>query len=289
MKIGLAMKDVSMSEVRTLAGAAEDAGLDAMLFPETGHVSGMNLGGRDPFLCASAALDVTTHLRAGPAIAATTIRSARAMAVTAATIHEDSDGRFLLGCGVSHRPHVEALGLPYPDSVLRHATAYVKELRDFSRDLVGYGRDVPIFLAALGPKMVALAAGATDGTILNWLTVEGASQSVNRYGAAGGEGESFLLIRIGDEESLRADAIAYRDQMPNYAAHFDAFGLDTIDDVVERTCLPSDVGAVAAGLRRYHEAGISVPCLYPSGLDQEQILELLVGLGDMMKSSGVSR
>jgi alkanesulfonate monooxygenase SsuD/methylene tetrahydromethanopterin reductase-like flavin-dependent oxidoreductase (luciferase family) len=282
MRLGLALKNVSVMDVREIATRAESAGFEMLLFPETGHVSALNLAGRDPFLCASAALDVTTDLRAGPAVAATTLRSARAMALTASTIQESSGGRFMLGCGVSHRAHIEALGLPYPSSVLSHATGYIDELRTFSSSLAAFGNNVPIYLAALGPKMVQLAAVAANGIVLNWLTVDGARDSVDRYLSAGPRGgESLLLVRVGPDDELRNDALAYRELMPNYAQHFEAFGLESVDDIVSGTCLPPDPEAIMAGLASYAGTGLSVPCVYPTGMSTAEILDLVAALGEL--------
>lgn len=279
MPVGVAMKGVSMAESRRVAMVSEDAGFSVMLFPETGHVSGLSVDGRDPMLCSQAALSVTTGLRAGPAIAASTIRSARAMALTASTIHEDSDGRFLLGFGVSHRPHIEALGLPYPDSVLTHTRDYLRELRTFTTQVAGFGAGVPLHLAALGPKMSQLAAREADGVILNWLSVDASREAVERLSADGPAPDTSLLIRVGPAASLAADAAAYWEMMPNYARHFAANGMRDVSDIVEQTCLPPDPGLIVERLAQYRAAGLTTPCIYPSGMTIDEVTDLLTVVG----------
>jgi alkanesulfonate monooxygenase SsuD/methylene tetrahydromethanopterin reductase-like flavin-dependent oxidoreductase (luciferase family) len=273
--IGLALRDVSIADVERIAPAAEAAGMGTILFPETGHVTAINSRGRDPFLCAEAALRTTQHLRAGTGVAASTIRSARSTTLTAATINEQSGGRFVLGLGVSHRPGVEALGLPFPSSPLRHLRDYITEVRDTP---VAYGRGFPVLIAALGPKMVALAATVGDGLVMNYVSPRTAAQSRDRFAserrANAPEAQHFALVRCGAEQSVLADATSYRDQLPNYAQHFAASGYEDLHDLVAQTCAPANPVKVRERANAYAAEHV-VPLIYPSGMTCGEILTLL--------------
>lgn len=73
-------------------------------------------------------------------------------------------GRFVLGLGVSHRPSVERLGQSY-ERPLAQMAAYLDELAACRFDGRKAADDAPVHsvLAAVGPKMMALAGERTDG------------------------------------------------------------------------------------------------------------------------------
>jgi alkanesulfonate monooxygenase SsuD/methylene tetrahydromethanopterin reductase-like flavin-dependent oxidoreductase (luciferase family) len=286
-RLGVAVREVSATAVAEIARAAEDAGFTDLLLPETGH-AGLSAGitGRDPFLLAAAALRATSTLRAGPGVAASVIRPARLMALAAATAHEESDGRFLLGCGVTHRPAVEALGVEYPASPLGHVREYLAELRRLSTGGLAFGTGFPIILGALGDKMIATAATCADAVALNWLTVDAAAGAVARYreastvpGGTGSGGDVALLVRSGPHGALMDDAATYNERLPNYRAHFVRQGLTTTEDVVRSTCMSEDPAAVADRLAAYRAVGVTIPCLYPSGLSPAEVVTLLRRVG----------
>ncbi len=138
----------------------------------------------------------TRHLRLGTAIMQMSARTPAMTAMTAMTIDQLSDGRFLLGLGLSGPQVVEGWhGQPYGQplartreyvSILRHIFARGGRLvhdgthyqipyqGEYSTGLgkplksVLHGRaDLPIYLAAIGPRNVALAAEIADG----WLPI----------------------------------------------------------------------------------------------------------------------
>lgn len=282
--LGLALRDIAGPSVAEVASAAEGAGFTHLYLPETGH-AGLSTGvsGRDPFLNAASALAATRTLQVGPGVAASVLRPARLMALAAATAHESSGGRFLLGCGVTHRPAVESLGLAYPASPLGHIREYLDELRAFSADRSNFGAGFPVLLGALGDKMIATAATHADGLVLNWLTVDGAAEAVDRYRAAlpdgKAPGEVALLVRAGPHASLVDDAATYNERLPNYTKHFRRQELHSTEDVVRATCMSDDVAVIAERLRTYRDAGVTIPCLYPSGLAPDDVCQLVGEVG----------
>ena len=221
----------------------------------------------------------------GPGIAASTVRAARSTGVLAATLNEDSGGRFVLGVGVSHKGVIEALGLPFPSSPLTQLTGYVRELKTLSAQGLTFGSGFPVVVGALGPKMVSLAAREADGVVLNWLTPQTAGDICSKVIAdrPDSPASTVLFVRTGPEENLRLDASTYRDNLPNYRNHFQAQGLQSIDEVTRGTCMPMDPSAISDRINEYFEHGVAIPCIYPTGMSVEQIVTLL----DKLRANGI--
>jgi F420-dependent oxidoreductase-like protein len=139
----------------------------------------------------------TTTLHLGTAIMQMPARTPATTAMTAATLDLLCGGRFLLGLGLSGPQVVEGWhGQPYgrPLAKTREYVSIVREILQRQRplehhgphydipytgpDATGLGKplklivhphraDIPIYLAAIGPKNVALAAEIADG----WLPI----------------------------------------------------------------------------------------------------------------------
>jgi alkanesulfonate monooxygenase SsuD/methylene tetrahydromethanopterin reductase-like flavin-dependent oxidoreductase (luciferase family) len=109
-----------------------------------------------------------------------------ALAAAAATSADRSAGRFALGVGVGH-PAVDPTEYGERDRrPIGFARAYVEALRTllaggrhdggepfFASGPAELGRTappVPIYLGALGPRMIELGGATADGVILNWAT-----------------------------------------------------------------------------------------------------------------------
>lgn len=280
--LGLVLRNLPSADIARIAAAAEDAGVRHLYLPETG-LGAAPVTGRDPFITAAAALNATSQMLVGPGIAASTVRSARAAGLLAATLNEDSGGRFVLGVGVSHKGVIEALGLPFPTSPLRQLTGYVRELKALSADEgLTFGGGFPVVVGALGPKMVALGARESDGVVLNWLTPQSAGESCRTVAEQrpADPASTVLFVRTGPQENLRLDASTYHDNLPNYRNHFRSQGLHSVEDVTRGTCMPLDPGAIAERVGEYFASGVHVPCIYPTGMSVEEIVALLGKLRD---------
>ena len=117
--------------------------------------------GREVFSQGAIYLGATARLTVAAGIANIWARDAAAMANGGRTLAEAWPGRYILGLGVSHAPLVKARGGDYekPLSAMR---AYLEAMETAT----WRGPAVeppPLVLAALGPKMVALAAERTAG------------------------------------------------------------------------------------------------------------------------------
>ncbi|MFP5332946.1 MAG: LLM class F420-dependent oxidoreductase [Acidimicrobiia bacterium] len=140
----------------------------------------------------------TSRMKLGTSIIQMSARTPAATAMAAMTMDHLCDGRFILGLGVSGPQVVEGwYGMPYPKPLAR-TREYVEIVRRIvaREDRVtftgehytlpyaggtGLGKplkstlhprrdDIPIYLAAEGPKNVALAAEIADGWIPFWFS-----------------------------------------------------------------------------------------------------------------------
>jgi probable F420-dependent oxidoreductase len=170
------------------AHAAEVLGFDGVWVAETGH---------DPFLALGSASGVTERVTLGTNIAVAFARSPMTVAITANDLHAMSDGRLILGLGSQIRPHItRRFSMPWSSPAAR-MKEYVGALRaiwrcwndgeplafdgEFYRHTLmtpmfdpGPNRfgAPPVYLAAVGPKMLAVAAEVADGLLCHPFTTE---------------------------------------------------------------------------------------------------------------------
>ena len=151
------------AEVRRAARAIEGMGYGALWFPES--------TGREAFATASMLLDATDRVVVATGIANMWARDPMAMANGARSIGEDHPGRFLLGIGVSHAPSVASRGGNYhrPIEAMRN---YLDAMGQAPYTGPHPDPAVPVILAALGPRMLRLAAEVTAGAHPYFVPVE---------------------------------------------------------------------------------------------------------------------
>ena len=165
------------------------------------------VGGTDGFAVATAVGVVTQTMRIGTAIVPAYTRPPALIAMGALSAQQASAGRFTLGLGASSPAIIESwMGLDY-DRPYRRMKETVEAVRaaltgekvDYSGETLrvkGFRLEsapatpIPIFLAALGPRMLSLAAQAADGVALYLATEEGV-----RLAAKAAPGKE-LLARI---------------------------------------------------------------------------------------------
>jgi alkanesulfonate monooxygenase SsuD/methylene tetrahydromethanopterin reductase-like flavin-dependent oxidoreductase (luciferase family) len=145
--------------------------------------------GGDAFSILTACAIATSKIRLGTSIVSVFVRSAPTIALGAAMVDAFSHGRFVLGLGSSHRVQVEPEhGLPYEEPLqrTRESVQIIRELlsngkAEFSGKIfprVTYDfwftnprKPIPIYLAAINPKMLELCGQLADGTLMVWTTV----------------------------------------------------------------------------------------------------------------------
>ncbi|MFC8044699.1 LLM class F420-dependent oxidoreductase [Nocardia sp. NPDC057353] len=243
----------------------------------------------------------TSRIELGTAVVPLQAQHPIALARQALSAHAAAGGRLALGVGPSHHWIVQdMLGLPY-EKPAAYSRDYLDVLNaalrgtgsvDVENDTftvhnpldLGPVAPVPVLIAALGPVMLRIAGERTDGTVL-WMADERAIEQhvlpkISKAAAEAGRpaprivaGLPVCLCAAGevDEAKARANRILGEAEVsPNYQRLLEQGDARDIGDL----CIAGDEEAIAAGLRRYAEAGatdLSIRLL-PIGDDRETLV-----------------
>jgi len=155
---------LSADDARAYARELESLGVPALWLPES-------LGSKEIFAHSSIVLAATERLVIATGIANIWARDPVAMANGQRAITDAYPGRFLLGLGVSHAPVLKMRG---QNATYERPLEHMREYLD-AMDMAPYtGKPVETarVLAALGPKMLRLAAERTLGAHPYFVPVE---------------------------------------------------------------------------------------------------------------------
>jgi probable F420-dependent oxidoreductase len=178
----------SLLDAGSMARSAEGLGFDGVWVAETGH---------DPFLALGSAAGATNQVVLGTNIAVAFARSPMTVAMTANDLQLMSSGRLILGLGSQIKPHItRRFAMPWSAPAARMAE-YVDALRaiwrcwhqgerlDFDGKFYRHTLMTPMFdpgpnqfgppkvyLAAVGPRMLSVAAEVADGLLCHPFTTE---------------------------------------------------------------------------------------------------------------------
>ena len=223
------------------------------------------------FATVGAALAWTSSLRIGIGIAPMPLRNVASTAMEIATVDRMFPGRLLPGVGHGVLPWMGQAGarVASPLTLMRE---YVPALRDLlsgeriDRDgryvkLDGVGLDYPpataprVYAAAEGPKTLRLSGEVADGTVLD------SGHTAEEYAAA------TTSIREARAQAGRAgehDIVAY--VTTAFGADAQARAVADVGDKPDpaRRALWGDPAEVAAGARRFFEAGVDDVVLLPA-------------------------
>jgi probable F420-dependent oxidoreductase len=133
--------------------------------------AGEVIGGKEAFAHQAVLLTATEQIVTGTGIANIWARHPASMQAGAATLGAAYPGRFVLGIGVSHAPIVERSGQTY-DRPFSRMVEYLDGMDRVTGDVPQTEIPVPRVLAALGPKMLALARDRADGAHPYFVPVE---------------------------------------------------------------------------------------------------------------------
>lgn len=262
MRIGVHLRhwDRTPHDVAALAKLAEDVGLESVWVSET--------WGSDATALATWIAAHTSTIAIGTGILQMPARTPAATAMAAATVDHLSGGRLRLGLGVSGPRVVEGWhGVPY-GSPLARTREYVAIVRAalareaplaFDGDVYtvpvpgGDGRalklnvvplrpNIPIYLAALGPRNVVLTKEIADG----WLPLlfSPAHADIFELGDVGTDFDiaPMVLTAIDDDVAATRDIVR-----PDIALYVGAYGPKTRNfyaDLVRRYGFDADVDAI---------------------------------------------
>jgi probable F420-dependent oxidoreductase len=133
----------------------EHWGYDALWIPEA--------FGRDPLIGASWILANTTKLNVATGIANIYARDSLATVNAQYALAEQSEDRFLLGVGVSHIPLVEGFRGHKYEKPIAAMTAYLESMKNATYVGPAPTETPKTVIAALGPRMLEVAAKHADG------------------------------------------------------------------------------------------------------------------------------
>jgi alkanesulfonate monooxygenase SsuD/methylene tetrahydromethanopterin reductase-like flavin-dependent oxidoreductase (luciferase family) len=279
-------------EIQTIAREAEDAGFDAIFAAEVNN---------DVMATAQLMGAATRRIQVGTWIANIYLRHSYVCAQGAALIADATDGRFVLGLGVSHPPVNKALGIEMadPPAVLRR---YVTAVQSW---LKGEGpathlpqrpatKRVPIYVAAVTSRTVETASELADGIMPFLWSAERVKKSkawIDRGRAkASGLGKVDVTLGlptfIGDDlkamrEAARANLGLYT-TFPFFQRLFRASGFaaevaqmekggggaSLSDRILDAVCLLGPLARCKEQLAAFRSAGVDLPILVaPIGVD----------------------
>jgi len=281
--VWVSMDSMSAAAAAAFAKRVEEWGYPALWIPES--------RGRNALAHASWLLANTQKLVVATGIANIYARDPMAMANGQRGLNEQSDGRFLLGIGVSHRPMVQGVrGHNYgkPVATMR---AYLEAMREAPYQ-APMPRDKPLtIVAALGPRMMALSSELADGAHPYNTTPQHTAQSRSILGP--GKllcPEVWVLLETDPSTARRAarEALSRYMQLENYVNNWrrEGYGDDDLtgggsERFVDAMVAWGDEGAIRARIREHWEAGadhVCVQTISPQGSRQvadEKLLELL--------------
>jgi alkanesulfonate monooxygenase SsuD/methylene tetrahydromethanopterin reductase-like flavin-dependent oxidoreductase (luciferase family) len=308
----LAGRGTFISVGRSLDQAIDRVRLAEQLGYQSTYVT--QLAGRDTLSVLMAYAAASERLKLGTGVIPIYARTPVATAQAAATIDDYSGGRMVLGLGVSHQVTVENWFQTRIDRPVKAMREYVQILRAlfageeppkgeiFSTAFrfMGYEArpDLPIYLAALSPRMLRLAGEIGDGVVL-WLCNPSYIRDVVvpevRSGRerAGKELDGFDVVaavpsaltddRASTYEVMRSELVTYW-SLPFYRAMIERSGFGTdiaafdagmqagdferaragiSDDFLSSLTALGSEDDVRSGLDRYAEAGATSPCVGP--------------------------
>lgn len=301
----------------------------------------------EPIVPLTAIAARTTRIGIGTGVAVWT-RSPVTAALTAANLDALSGGRFLFGLGTAPKMFNELFyGLPYerPAEAMREYVAAIRSvwsaqsgevathagnverfrISGYPRTVSQQRKDIPIYLAAVGEKMLRAAGATADGVLLNVLTAPRylheyafehlAAGAAERGRSLGDLDKTCVMLTAVSDDGDRArewarQTIAWYSTMPYFDTTFAIHGFQreaaaareaaARGDVQAQTRAVSDemVGAYAlAGtpdeclsqFRALHDLDLVVLCPTTVGLTGEELVENHRKLRDAFRRSPCTR
>ena len=251
------------AKAREVAAELDELGYGALWVPEA--------VGRDAISHASVLLDASERMVVATGVANIYNRLPNVTAMAQRLLADDSGGRFLLGIGVSHAPMVEGMLAQSWDKPYTTMQKYLDGLDGAFTVSPAPAEDPPRVLAALGPKMLRLAAERAWGAHTYFVPVE--HTPVARESLGDGP---MLLVEQGvvlstDPEVARDAArkhMAMYLTLPNYVNNLrrlgwgdDDFGDGGSDALVDALVAWGDPDAVAGRVQAQLDAGADHVCL----------------------------
>ena len=314
---------MSPQDIVECVKVAEELGYESAWVAE-GH-------GGDQFSVLTACALATEKIKLGTSITSVFVRTAPTIAMAAASVDYFSNGRFVLGMGTSHKVQVEpehGLEFTKPVQRLRECVDIVRgilkdsdvnyhgEIYDIDRFDLWFEplrKEIPIYVAAVFPKMLEICGEISQGAILTWCTLDHAELAAwhvgvgaRNAGRAPGDVEVASLLPCAVSDNREAARDLMRQPIASYAGRFpryrklmvDAGFPDEIEKVrvawqagniqeslnlvpgelIDKIGLVGTADEVQEKLADYRKAGITLPIVSPRFIGdgaKEQALEII--------------
>ncbi len=273
------------AKVREVAAELEQLGFGATWFPES--------VGRESLTNAGLLLGATSRIVIATGIANIYARDPVTMAAGQKTLAEAYPLRFLLGLGVSHIPLVEQVrGHTYGKPVAS-MRAYLNAMDRAPYRAVPPNVSPVRILAALGPKMLQLAAERADGAHSYFVPPEHTARARDILGSDRLLAVEQAVILETDSTKAREIARAHTSRylaLPNYVNNLRLLGFDDADlgdggsdRLVDGIVAWGNMTAVIDRVRTHQSAGANHVCVQvltgdPRALPVQQWQELASAL-----------
>ena len=256
------------ADLISFAQSVESLGYDTLWVGET--------MGRDPFAQLAAIGANTSTLGLASGIANVYNRHPGVMLQGGNTVAELTGGRMTLGLGVSSPVIVQKVrGLDY-DKPLSFLESYLDAMEEARYTAVPPAEPVPVVLAALGPKMLELAAERTAGAHPYNTTPEHTAMAREVMGPDAQLAVEQKVLLTEDADLARAtgaSVLKFYSRAPGYANAWKRMGFtdDDINDLsprlVDALVAWGSADQIEARLQEHADAGATHVCIHP--LDPE--------------------
>lgn len=265
---------------------------------------------------------LTDKIRLASGVIGAATRQPALTALTFSDLNRLSRGRAILGMGTSVVAWLDQMGIDHEKPLLMVSEAFsiVRKLLDGERvDFEGryfqaknmrlkWGASesrVPIYLAAVGPKMLRLAAEKADGILLSAGSSLKFLKDIRPYVSegqrrrAGGRASlaSFVFVSMGGDDSQATDAALGILSRPGRAemllddgtyeparlqslvaeakrGRMDAARAELTDEMIDQIVVRGGASACEDKLRGMMKAGVELPIVMPVCPDPYQVMEL---------------
>ncbi len=250
------------SRVLEIVGELDEMGWGCLWRPES--------TGREPFVSAALWLTACDRMAVATGIAQTYARHPITTMAAARTLDEAFPDRFLLGLGVSHAPLVEGIRKLDYSTPLKDMAAHLDAMD--ATPFAGLAREgrPPRVLAALGPKMLALAAEKADGAHPYFTTPDHTVIAREVMGPDKFLAPEQMVVIETDPEVARRIArknMARYLALPNYTNNLQRLGFteadiaDASDRLVDAIVPWGSVDDVVPRIREHLDAGADHVCV----------------------------
>ena len=296
MRIGIGIGEIGgqPATIESVVEQAQRAERDGFASGWFAHIMGL-----DAIMAAAFCARATSKLELGTAVVPTYPRHPAAMAQQALTAQAAAGGRFSLGIGLSHQLVIEGMyGMSFAKSY-SHMKEYLEVLaplirtgtvshagKEYTVNItlnVAGAKPCPILVAALAPKMLALAGTVADGTI-TWMTGpktlrEHTIPSIREAAAKAGRPAPRVVVglpiavttEIAEAREIAGRAFQVYGFLPSYRAMLDREGVEGPADVA----IVGDESSVGEQLQKLAGAGVTdfLAAPFPVGRDGKASVE----------------